>query len=458
MLLNFIVVQQFSLAIRRPFIAMALCTLGYFLSLSLGYQFSARIKISRGIFIFPLFMLQILFLILTQPLAFWLRDSLGAPWMYGILLLCLTFFSASWGALFLPMMLRSQPLSMSQAYRFEILGSLFALLMMPLLGKMGFAAVLSAYGVSWLLLCALLEAGLLNLTGMFLTGLLLLGNFPSLDRRVATGVYQRQYPEQNIQDVVYQKYSLYQKVEVTVNDRLEKMLLLNGKRQFAPRSHETYSYFVADLPSRLMDNPSVLVLGCGSMSTVGRIGNRAARFMIVDIDAEVFKASELHFQDYNHLSELKNWTFAADDASHFLGNTSHAYDLILHDIFPARSRQTALTYTREFFQQVKKRLSPRGLFSISSLTSLESSSGYGRNLLTTLISVFEHYAVIESKGDIYFYGALTQESLPSHARLIALIQEQKISNFKIYFTNDFRVRLPQGEVVTRNNLGDLVLA
>ena len=55
------------------------------------------------------------------------------------------------------------------------------------------------------------------------------------------------------------------------------------------------------------------------------------------------------------------------DAKRFLGSTDQTYDLIVDDIPPAKSRQIALTYTREFFTLVKERLNPGGIFSMPTL-------------------------------------------------------------------------------------------
>src|SRR5262249_46903306 len=126
---------------------------------------------------------------------------------------------------------------------------------------------------------------------------------------------------------------------------------------------------------------------------------------IVDLDPEVFAAAKRFFGKYNRLDELHNWTFTADDAKHFIANTDERFDLILHDIPPARSRQIALTYTEEFFRLVKARLQAGGLFSISSLTPFSRDSHYGKRMIATLTHVFDRYFILVHRGSVYFYGA-----------------------------------------------------
>ncbi len=458
MLVHFIAVQQLSLAIRRPFFAMIIYTLGYFLSISLGYAVShiPRMKYSR--LIFPFFLVQTLFLVFAQPLAIWIQNELGTLFMYSAMLAFLIIFSASWGALFLPAVLRDYPVSMTSAYRLEILGSICGLLLLFAAGQIGFRYVFAVYLITWVLFSVLLRFSKIMTAALIAVSAGLFLFYPSWDHAAAVWVYQKEYPDNEILNIVHSRNSIYQKVEVAINRRSEKILLLNGKRQFTGTSGSPYSYFVAELPAQFLQNPEVLIMGCGSMATAGKIGERAARITIVDIDSEVFNASYKHFQDFNRLSKLKNWEFIADDASHFLGNARLKYDLILHDIYPARSRQTALTYSRDFFEMVKSRLSANGLFAVSSLTPLDSGSSYGRNLAATLADVFENYFVIEYKGSIYFYGGAIERSLPSKDQVKFLLEQKGMKGYKIYSREEFIPLTKSGKVITRNNLGDLVLA
>ncbi len=128
------------------------------------------------------------------------------------------------------------------------------------------------------------------------------------------------------------------------------------------------------------------VLGCGSMATVGRMGDHAASIRIVDIDEGVFDASRAFFGDVNRLGALHNWTFEADDAKHFLATTGEVFDLVVDDIPPARTPAgRAHLHPRVLPPRCARGLGPRGIFSLPTLVPVTSKRrAYGRRILATL--------------------------------------------------------------------------
>jgi spermidine synthase len=234
------------------------------------------------------------------------------------------------------------------------------------------------------------------------------------------------------------------------------MLLLNGQRQFAEGSHHTYSYYLAEYPARLLGTPATLILGCGSMSTLVRIGSFVPRVKIVDLDERVCAVSQKYFQEFNRSRELKNWDLQADDAKHFLGNGQERFGLILHDIPPARTRQTALTYTREFFQLVKDRVEPGGLFSIASLNALNPKQSYGKKMLATLASVFDRYFVILYRGSAYFYGGDSHFAPPDQAALFNAIDHSGKQAARVLTQADVEAIVKGVGVITVSNVGELI--
>ena len=457
MFLNFIMVQQLSFAIRKPFIAVILYTLSYFLSISIGYAFSDKLSHKNIYYLLPLLMItQMTMLIFIQPIAYALSQTFGSLSMYIILSTIFIASSASFGSLFLPRIIDEDKIPILNAYRFEITGALIALILILLLGQIGYHWIINVYLITWILFCLLLKTPRMLTSFVVITTLIFGFNFNSWDLYAAKHFYKSYYKKRDIRDIIYRKYSIYQKVEIAETNSGEKILLLNGRRQFTEGSFNTYSYFVALLPSLLLEKPHVAVLGCGSMSTVGRVGDKAKKIEIVDIDEEVFKASERYFKAFNRLSEFKNWTFVADDAKHFLGSRRDHFDLILHDIPPAKSRQTALTYTKEFFELVKSRLSDEGIFSISSLTPLHENSDYGKNMLSTLTHVFEHYFAIEYRGDIYFYGGKKSMPLPTKQQLEEILKSGEKKDAVIYLGKELKPLITGGKIITLNNLSDLI--
>jgi spermidine synthase len=192
------------------------------------------------------------------------------------------------------------------------------------------------------------------------------------------------------------------------------------------------------------------------MSTVGRIGDMCTSIQIVDLDEGVFNTSRKYFQKYNRLDSLENWQFEADDAKHFLANNSEKYDLILHDIPPAKSRQIALTYTREFFQSVKNNLTDRGIFSISSLTPLNSKSTYGLRMMATLADVFDEYFILTYKNGVYFFGGNETLIIADVNGIRESINHTDSKRVRILTKEEIEGIVKGADVITINNLRDLI--
>jgi len=250
-----------------------------------------------------------------------------------------------------------------------------SLILLPVLTMFPHSVLLAVYFSIFLAIAILVDTRKEIVTLMGLCLLVFITHFAEWDTRLSTWFYQHWYPGKKIEAVVYSRYTPYHKIDVLRREDGSLMLALNGKRQFSHGGHFNYSYFLAEYPSRLFHHrPHVALLGCGVMSTVGRIGALSQAITIVDIDREVFETSRRYFQRYNRLDSFDNWHFIADDAKHFMANTDQRFELILHDIPPAYSRQIALTYTREFFSQIRDRLTDDGVFSIASLSPMACSS------------------------------------------------------------------------------------
>ncbi len=469
MLLHFILVQHLVVAIRHDESAVILFSLSFFSGISLGYALSQRFSARWVRRMLPVFLAAQMFIILfAHPAAYALSRDVGqwaaehdlpraaGDWLvyllaYGWIMLGAT----SLYSVFLPAIIIQEAGRLRRCYSMEVAGSLLGLLLIPLLGAFSHTALLAAYCLAFFGIAFFLGTRWPVLSLLAAMGLLFIGGYTHWDQQGARWVYAQRYEGKGVKEVVYSRYTPYQKIEVVALQGDEYMLLLNGKRQFARGSHFTYSYFVAEYPARLLDAPKVCLLGCGSMSTVGRIGDMVSSITIVDIDPAVFAASRRFLQKYNRLDELHNWTFLADDAKHFLANGRERFDLILHDIPPARSRQTALTYTAEFFASVKKRLTPGGIFSISALNS-GGDSGYGRKMLATLAHVFDHYFVLEYRGSYYFCGGGPAMIEPDERALRKAIDHDGKRRVRVLSRSAVNALARGTTIITTNNVGDLI--
>lgn len=454
MLLNFILVQHMTVAFRHEEIAVLVFSLAYFLGISLGYYLSDRLTAAWVRVALPVCLVgQMVLLLGLQGFHYLVAQAVGGATAGVAVLGLVAVFATSVPAVFLPRVLAAGG-ELRRSYSVEIVGSLLGLLLVPLLAPIAHECVLGVYFASSLALAVAAGVGRRVTMSLGVVVALYLLYYGAWDR-AAVAWFDARYYHWRVDEVVLARYTPYHKIEV-VRSGDEHRLLLNGKRQFGGDPQRVYAYFVAEYPARLLGRPTVAVLGCGSMSTVGRIGGFVPSVRIVDIDPEVFKAARRYFGNYNQLEELHNWTFTADDAKHWLANTDEQFNLILHDIPPARSRQVALTYTEEFFRLAKARLKPGGIFSISSLTPLSARSSYGRRVLATLNQVFDHYFVLVHQNAAYFYGGGSGLREPGAEELRQLVETAWRGQVRVYTRAEIMALVAGEKVITTANVGDLI--
>ncbi len=469
-LLNFILVQAFGIAFRDPELAVLTFSLSYFCGLSLGYFLSDRLPRRLAAVLFPAMLpVQMAVMVGLQAGAYLVQRDVGlsarvhqwagdpgwlAAYVGAFALIMLS--ATSVYAIFLPSMIEEDRGRFQSLYSMEIAGSILGLLLIPLLLALPHAAMLAFYFSVYIGLAVLLRIDWRIPVAMGLCTVVFILNLSDWDRRLSTWFYQQWYSGKSIESVIYSRYTPYHKIEVLELADRTPMLVLNGKRQFSHAGHYNYSYFLAEYPARLLGHPRVNLLGCGVMSTVGRIGGFVPEITIVDIDRAVFETSRRFFQRYNHLDSLHNWRFVEDDAKHFSANSTEHFDLILHDIPPAYSRQIALTYTREFFTLVKQRLSDGGIFSIASLSPISSDAHYGKRLIATLTRVFDHYFILVKGSSVYFYGGGAGLKIPDKHKLRAAIHHRARDRIKIYVDGEVDALVKGEKIITIANVGDLI--
>ena len=115
-----------------------------------------------------------------------------------------------------------------------------------------------------------------------------------------------------------------------------------------------------------------------------------------------------------------------------------------------------MTYTQEFLQIVKSKLTDDGIFSIASLTPLSSKSEYGQRMIATLASVFEHFIVLEYNGSAYFYGSNKNIENISENMLMSFVKHSQKDKINFLFKCEIDKIVKNSKIITLNNLGDLI--
>ncbi len=108
---------------------------------------------------------------------------------------------------------------------------------------------------------------------------------------------------------------------------------------------------------------------------------------VVEIDPAVIEVGRKYFR----VDEYPRMNPVADDARRFLRSSSGPYDLIFGDAYHGKHCVPAHLVTQEFFQLVKDRLSPRGIYIMNVTSAVRGNDAIlFRSLAKTLSEVFPH--------------------------------------------------------------------
>ena len=289
--------------------------------------------------------------------------------------------------------------ALATCYGFELGGALLGIGAILTIGRVSFAALLVLYFLNFSLILAFVYGTKAILYAAIPASLLYGFFYGPLDRAAAIDFYRsRGYPA-GIR-LLASAQSLYNRIDVLQDRSGDKFLLLNGRQYFNPTDLEAFNHYLAGIPSALMPGSRVLIVGAGSLSSVYHASRAAGTVESVEIDPQVVGLTKDLFREFNHLDTVSNWTLHIDDAKHFLGASPAQYDLIVIDLVPPVYVQTALLYTREFYELAKQRLAPRGVLSIYTGAWFDAAtlSRVAYPPEKTIDAVFPEYLVVNSKA------------------------------------------------------------
>ena len=146
---------------------------------------------------------------------------------------------------------------------------------------------------------------------------------------------------------------------------------------------------------------SALFVGAGAFGmpeAVARLG-KEVNVDVVEIDPAVISVGRRFFR----LDEFPNVHAIASDARRFVATSPKKYDLIFGDAYNGIRHIPAHLVTREFFSEVRSRLTPDGVFLMNVISAVEGEkSELLGHILSTVQSVFpnvEVFGVNHSRTD-----------------------------------------------------------
>jgi spermidine synthase len=139
----------------------------------------------------------------------------------------------------------------------------------------------------------------------------------------------------------------------------------------------------------------VLVIGCGAGVTAGAVSIDPAveQETIAEIEPLVPRVVSTYFAEHN-FDVVRNPKVRVyiDDARNFLQTTSETFDAVTSDPLDPWVKGAAMLYTQEFFELVKRRLTPGGAVTLF-VQLYESSTEAVKSEIATFLTVFPNGVV-----------------------------------------------------------------
>lgn len=160
-----------------------------------------------------------------------------------------------------------------------------------------------------------------------------------------------------------------------------------------------------------------LVLGLGSGATASAVGLLFDHTDVVEINPVVrdnqFRMKQWNF-DIEHNPRVN---IVVDDGIHYIQSVDKRYDMILNTVTSPLYFSSSKLYTVDFFDKIKRRLNPNGLY----LTWMDSRVGSdgARIILKTLRQRFGHCSLVFIKSGYYLLLASDDPVKLRHPELVA---------------------------------------
>ena len=165
--------------------------------------------------------------------------------------------------------------------------------------------------------------------------------------------------------VLVSRETKYQRIDL-VETELGKHLFIDGKTQSTLYDEKVYHEILVHPAMLTHPRPrEVLILGGGEGATLREVlrHRTVEHVVMVDIDEEMIDIARKYLYEWHRGSfDDKRVELIVEDGRKFLESENKSFDVIVLDLTdPLPSSPSALLYTREFYELVKRRLSDDGI-------------------------------------------------------------------------------------------------
>ena len=197
-------------------------------------------------------------------------------------------------------------------------------------------------------------------------------------------------------EVLELKKTKYQNLALIKTELLGRVLILDNVCQLSEADEFIYHELLVQVPAILHATPQkVLILGGGDGCALREIlkWKSIEQAVLVDIDPDVVNCARKHLGDLNQdaLNHPKAQV-VIEDAFNFVQQTQTKWDLIICDLSdPVEDGPSMRLFTQEFFQDLKKILTPQGILSVQSGPAAPPEHFYFTRVANTLKQVFPYF-------------------------------------------------------------------
>ena len=359
----------------------------------------------------------------------------------------------------------------ANVYIFEALGSIlgglfFTFLFVPYFSPFTIIAIINLVAFAVLaILSANFFKGSLRLFAALVSAVLCLGFFLSLNSGLITKIenfttLKRWNSFTKDMELLSSKDSKYQNIAVG-RSKNQYSLFLNGQYTSSfpdEYQHAAFAHFaMAEHP----DPKRVLLIGGGITGVIKNILKYKIETLdYLELDFKEIESIEKFLPKEDRESLLdKRLSIFPIDARYFVKNRKRTYDLIILNLPDPTTAMINRFYTKEFFADLKKDLTPEGVI-VTSITSEvnylgEEISNYAGSIYKTLKEEFKFVLAAPGERNIFF-ASDNKDSITFDTRILASRFISKNIHSDYFTPFHFDLLLPRDRVeFVRNRLSRL---
>ncbi len=204
------------------------------------------------------------------------------------------------------------------------------------------------------------------------------------------------YAEQKLyrDPIVYTKQTKYQKIVLT-RWRDYYLLYLSGHLQLSTVDEKRYHEALVHIPASLVSLHKVLIIGGGDGCALREVLKyKVKKVDLVDIDAGMISFSKNNpiMRKINHDSLLdERVRIFIKDGFLFVRKAKGPYDMVIVDLIDPRTPSAARLYSKEFYLEILRILSPNGVMITQATSPFFAKSAFCCILKTVKAAGFHSY-------------------------------------------------------------------